>query len=162
MSDTPAPAARPEPPGADAAAVLAGLCPYLLAEGGAWRSARPASEHRCHAVRPPAPLTGDQQRRLCLVAGHTACPTFVDARQHHRQALLDAGVHVDRLAARATIALTRPIPVLLERPSSGPRAPAITGRTRRLAEIGLVLLMLLAAGLVLAARFAGLGLLGAN
>ena len=162
MSATAGPAARRDPPGSDAATVLAGLCPYLLAEGGAWRSARPASEHRCHAVRPPAALTGDQQRRLCLVAAHAECPTFVDARQHHQQALLDAGVHVERLAGRRTTALTRPIPVLLERPSSGPRAPSITGRTRRLAEVGLVLIMLLAAGLVLAARFAGLGLLGAN
>jgi len=162
MSATVGPAARRDPPGADAATVLAGLCPYLLAEGGAWRSARPASEHRCHAVRPPAALTGDQQRRLCLVAAHAECPTFVDARRHHEQGLLEAGVHVERLAARRTIALTRPIPVLLERPSSGPRAPSITGRTRRLAEVGLVLIMLLAVGLVLVARIAGLGLLGTN
>jgi hypothetical protein len=162
MSATTGPAARRDPPGSDAATVLAGLCPYLLAEGGAWRSARPASEHRCHAVRPPAALTGDQQRRLCLIAAHAECPTFVDARQHHQQALQDAGVHVERLTGRRTTALTRPIPVLLERPAIGPRAPSITGRTRRLAEVGLVLIMLLAAGLVLAARFAGLGLLGGN
>lgn len=162
MSVTAGPAARREPVGSDAAAVLAGLCPYLFAEDGAWRAARPASEHRCHAVRPPAALTGDQQRRLCLVPAHAACPTFIDARQHHRQALVDAGVHMDRLDGRRTTALTRPIPVLLDRPAGGPRAPSITGRTRRLAEVGLVLLMLLAAGLVLAARFAGLGLLGTN
>jgi len=162
MSASAGPAARRDPAGPDAATVLAGLCPYLLADGGAWRSARPASEHRCHAVRPPAALTGDQQRRLCLVAAHTACPTYVDARERYQQGLLDAGVHVERLAGRRTTALTRPIPVLLERPSGGPRAPSITGRTRRLAELALVLILLLAAGLVLAARFAGVGLLGAN
>ena len=162
MSATLGPAARRDPPGSDAATVLAALCPYLLAEDGAWRSAWPAVEHRCHAVRPPAALTGDQQRRLCLVAAHGECPTYVDAREHHRQALIDAGVHVERLAGRRTTALTRPIPVLLERPAIGPRAPSVSGRTRRLAEVGLVLIMLLAAGLVLAARFAGLGLLGAN
>jgi hypothetical protein len=154
--------ARREPAGSDAASVLAGLCPYVLAEGGAWRSARPATEHRCHAVRPPAALTGDQQRRLCLVPAHAACPTYIDARQRHEQALRDAGVHVDRLAGRRTIALTRPIPVLFERPFSGPRAPTITGRTRRLAEVALVLVMLLAAALMVVARFAGVGLLGSN
>ncbi|HTS15134.1 MAG TPA: hypothetical protein VMH24_05670 [Candidatus Sulfotelmatobacter sp.] len=162
MSASAGPAARRDPAGPDVPGILAGLCPYLLAEGGAWRSARPAAEHRCHAVRPPAALTGDQQRRLCLVREHAACPTFLDARQRHEQALVRAGVHLDRLAGRRTTALTRPIPVILDRAFSGPRAPSLTGRTRRLAELGLVLVMLLAAALVLAARFAGLGLLGAS
>ena len=162
MSATAGPAARRDPPGSDAATVLAGLCPYLLAEDGAWRSARPASEHRCHAVRPPAALTGDQQRRLCLVAAHAECPTFLDARQHHHQALVDAGVHVERLAGRRTTALTRPIPVLLERPAGGPRAPSITGAPAAWPRSAWSWSMLLAAALVLAARFAGLGLLGAN
>jgi hypothetical protein len=155
-------APRREPAGQDTASVLAGLCPYVVADGGSWRAARPAAEHRCHAVRPPAALTGDQQRRLCLVPAHAACPTYVDARQRHEQALRDAGVHLDRLAGRRTVALTRPIPVLFERPFSGPRAPTITGRTRRLAEVALVLVMLLAAALMVAARFAGFGLLGTN
>jgi hypothetical protein len=147
---------------ADATTVVAGLCPYLLAEGGVWRASRPATEHRCHAVRPPALLTGEQQRRLCLVAAHTGCPSFIDARQRHDQVLADAGVHPERLASRRTIALTRPTLVVFDRPFAGPQLPIVTGRMRRIAELALVAVMLLAAALLLAARLAGVGLLGSS
>src|SRR5689334_17945895 len=41
-------------------------CPYLEVAGERWRHATPSRDHRCTAIRPPAPLTVDKQRRLCL------------------------------------------------------------------------------------------------
>ena len=56
------------------------VCPYLAVEDGSWRSAYAAREHRCQAVTPPAPLTIDKQRGLCLQPAHESCATFLAAR----------------------------------------------------------------------------------
>ncbi len=56
------------------------VCPYLLSEDGASRRLGPWRGHRCKAVRPPARLALDKQRRLCLAADHAACPTYLAAR----------------------------------------------------------------------------------
>ncbi|MGZ6260959.1 MAG: hypothetical protein ACXWN5_08940 [Candidatus Limnocylindrales bacterium] len=151
----------PDPSAAPLSETIAATCPYLLAEDGGWRAAQPMREHRCHAVRPPATLTTEQQRRLCLVAAHAECLTYQHACEAERTALRDAGVDPDRVAARRTVALTRPIPIALERPTALPGPTVLTGRARRLAEVALVAMMLLAAALLVLARFGGLGLIGA-
>jgi LysM repeat protein len=56
------------------------VCPYLAVEDASWRSAYAAREHRCQAVTPPAPLTVDKQRQLCLQPAHESCATFLAAR----------------------------------------------------------------------------------
>lgn len=47
---------------------------------GTWRSAYASRDHRCWAVRPPAPLVLGKQRELCLAAAHTTCTTLQAAR----------------------------------------------------------------------------------
>jgi len=80
---------RPLPPDGDPAArqsrrrdatAVHEVCPYLAVEDGSWRSAYAAREHRCQAVTPPAPLTVDKQRQLCLQPAHESCATFLAAR----------------------------------------------------------------------------------
>ena len=60
-------------------AVVVAICPFLVAGGGGWRHADPSRGHRCEALRPAAPVSAEKQRRLCLVADHVGCPTFVAA-----------------------------------------------------------------------------------
>ena len=55
------------------------ICPYLATADGAWRSANPVRDHRCTAVAPPVPLALEKQRRLCLVAAHEDCATYLAA-----------------------------------------------------------------------------------
>lgn len=62
--------------GRDAAAVVE-VCPLLVSADGAWRSAYASRDHRCWAVRPPAPLNLAKQRVLCLTREHAACSTFL-------------------------------------------------------------------------------------
>lgn len=152
-------ASTPTEPAAPTTEPIGDACPYLLAEGGSWRAAQPMREHRCHAVRPPATLTSEQQRRLCLAPAHDACPTYLHARETARAELVAAGVDPDRLAARRMVALTRPIPIALERPTALPGSRVFTSRSRRAAEVALVAVMLLAAALLIAARFGGFGLI---
>jgi LysM repeat protein len=54
-------------------------CPFLTSADGTWRAASATREHRCAAVTPPAPLTAEKQRRLCLTPGHVSCATYVAA-----------------------------------------------------------------------------------
>lgn len=100
------------------------ICPYLAASDGAWRSVSPHREHRCGAVDPPAPLSTDKQRRLCLSTEHASCATFRAARAS-RAAMLLPGV--DPAAVAAADAARRPIArssaLILEHPRlSAPRA----------------------------------------
>ena len=55
------------------------VCPFLLSEDGASRRLGPWRGHRCAAVRPPARLALDKQKRLCLVADHLTCATYLAA-----------------------------------------------------------------------------------
>jgi LysM repeat protein len=71
----PRPGVEPSPPRS-----LTGICPYLVAVDGGWRSSTVAREHRCQAVAPPAPLAAEKQRRLCLTGDYPLCATFEAAR----------------------------------------------------------------------------------
>jgi LysM repeat protein len=71
----PPPGVEPSPPRS-----LTGICPYLVAVDGGWRSSAVAREHRCRAVAPPAPLAAEKQRRLCLTGDYPLCATFEAAR----------------------------------------------------------------------------------
>ena len=71
----PPPGVEPSPPRS-----LTGVCPYLVAVDGGWRSSAVAREHRCGAVSPPAPLAAEKQRRLCLTGDYPLCATFEAAR----------------------------------------------------------------------------------
>ena len=62
----------------DAGAVAA-VCPLLVSDDAAWRSAYASRDHRCWAVRPPAPLALAKQRQLCLTSEHARCTTYVAA-----------------------------------------------------------------------------------
>jgi LysM repeat protein len=71
----PPPGVEPSPPRS-----LTGICPYLVAVDGGWRSSAVAREHRRRAVAPPAPLAAEKQRRLCLTGDYPLCATFEAAR----------------------------------------------------------------------------------
>jgi LysM repeat protein len=131
------------------------ICPYLAAAGGAWRSASPHREHRCGAVDPPAPLTSEKQRGLCLTAEHAGCATFRAARAS-RAAMLAPGV--DPAAVAAADAARRPIArtsvVVLEHPRlSAPRARWPVDRAAP--QAALVGLMIVAFIALAVARFSG-------
>ncbi len=131
------------------------VCPYLGAAGGAWRSASPHREHRCRAVEPPAQLSSEKQRRLCLSAGHAGCATFRAARAS-RAAMLAPGV--DPAAVAAADAARRPVArssaLILEHP----RLSAPTARwpvNRAMSQVALVGLMIVAVFAVAIARLSG-------
>ena len=131
------------------------ICPYLAAAGGAWRSAAPHREHRCRAVDPPAPLSPDKQRRLCLTADHASCQTFRAARAS-RAAMLAPGV--DPAAVAAADAARRPVArssaLILEHPRlSAPKARWPVDRA--MSQVALVGLMVVAIVAVAIARLAG-------
>ncbi len=77
-SGLPVPRRRTRAPG-QTPATVANLCPLLLADDGAWRTATATREHRCAALGPDVPLTLDKQRRLCLRDAHTTCATYSTA-----------------------------------------------------------------------------------
>ena len=131
------------------------ICPYLGATSGAWRSAVPHREHRCGAVDPPAPLSTEKQRRLCLAAEHANCATFRAARAS-RAAMLAPGV--DPAAVAAADAARRPVArsstLILEHPRlSAPRARWPVDRA--MSQVALVGLMVVAFLAVAFARFSG-------
>ena len=88
--------------GTDAHRALATICPYLVAEDGGWRAAEPMREHRCTAVRPPAPLSDDTQRRLCLVRGTCQLPRLPRGPSAPRDRARQ-GPHLARAAGRAPL-----------------------------------------------------------
>lgn len=62
-------------------------CPFIGSADGAWVAETAHQDHRCAAVRPPAPLALAKQRRLCLTSGHVGCVTYVAALEA-RQAIV--------------------------------------------------------------------------
>jgi LysM repeat protein len=86
---------------------LRDICPFLLAADGSWRSAEATSEHRCTAVFPPAQLTMEKQRRLCLTPDHESCATFVAA--------LAAREPATETVAAVMRPMPRTTPVVMER-----------------------------------------------
>ena len=135
----------------DTQALLAGICPYLVSEDGAWRAARPMREHRCTAVRPPATLPLGKQRRLCLVEAHRACPAYEAAQERRAAELAAAGISMRALAARQTRPLARTLPVALDKPTAIPAPTALVEAVRRLRGVRLAALMLAAAIVVVVA-----------
>jgi LysM repeat protein len=103
-------------PGHDATLdAIAAACPYLAADGRAWRSSTADRDHRCTALAPAAPLAIEKQRRLCLTAEHRACATYLAATSAHAGTDGDGAddaiprEHVTRWA------ITRTTPVVLDR-----------------------------------------------
>ncbi len=123
-----------EDPPVDAPA-SARICPYILA-GGGWRSPTPTGEHRCTAVEPPARLTAEKQRRLCLVPDHVTCATYLAAGEARGPAALAA-----RRVGRRAIARTAPVVVERARPLV---PAALRGERRPWGQIGLVTLAVVA------------------
>lgn len=74
-------AARPKPapraPRRRDAGAVSEVCPLLVSADAAWRSAYASRDHRCWAVRPPAPLVLAKQRELCLTDLHAGCATYL-------------------------------------------------------------------------------------
>ena len=139
-------------PRASAPSPMTAMCPYLVADGGAWRSSVPARAHRCTAVTPPAILAIDKQRRLCLTTEHLECATFVAARS-----LRTGPDRADARAARPTArAIARTTPVVLDQGRLALSVPTTTWRPdRSMGQAALVLLMVVAFAAILVARFAG-------
>lgn len=142
------------PDGRQATPRLDDICPYLMTEGRAWRSATPVPEHRCSALEPPAPLAPAKQRRLCLQAAHRTCATFLAAEG---QLASLAGVETGLPTPPATVPrgtidsrwrFTTTTPLVVERaPSFG---PAVAGLGP--GQLGLVVLALVAFGAIVLAR----------
>ncbi len=128
------------------------ICPYLLADGGAWRASTPARAHRCAAVAPPALLTTEKQRRLCLTAEHHGCATFMAARS-----LRPATDRADARGARPTArTIARTTPLVLDHGRLALSAPTTAWRLdRSIGQAALVVLMVLAFAAILVARLAG-------
>lgn len=90
-----------------AVSAMRGLCPFLIAAAGGWRSIDATGEHRCTAVSPPVRLATEKQRRLCLTPSHESCATFVAA--------LAARQPVTEGLSAGTRPMPRTTPVILER-----------------------------------------------
>ncbi len=120
------------------------ICPYLLSADGSWRASTVAREHRCTAVSPPAILAADKQRRLCLVAEHVDCATYV-AAQTARDAALARWSVADRNAR-----CREPSPVVLDHGRFGVMLPGMPDRG--VGQGGLVALMAVAFGALAVGR----------
>lgn len=134
----------PVPAGSATSADRAPICPYLTSAGGSWRSATASREHRCGALEPPAGLSAETQRALCLSVAHATCETYRAARAA-RAAVLAPGGDPALIAARdgARRPLARTAPVILEAPrliDHGARLPLDRGP----GQLALVALMVVA------------------
>ena len=120
------------------------ICPYLTSAGGAWRSVGVSRDHRCGALDPPAALSAETQRALCLSVEHASCQTFRAARAA-RAAVLAPGAHPGLIAARdaARRPLPRTAPVVLEPPRLIDHAARLP-LDRAPGQLALVALMILA------------------
>ena len=120
------------------------LCPYLETEKGLWRSAFASKDHRCGAVDPPALLTVEKQRALCLRPEHERCATYLAAAALHRRPDAPESPSNGSLWNPA-----RTAPVVLEpRRRIGP----VPRPTTRVSQVALGGLMVAALGTVIAAR----------
>ena len=82
------------------------ICPYLaLADDGRTVADGYDSEHRCHALAPPAPLERARQVQLCLTEAHTRCERFTAAHT----AWLAASSGLPRVAPDVAFGRTRMI-----------------------------------------------------
>ncbi|MFL5669774.1 MAG: LysM peptidoglycan-binding domain-containing protein [Chloroflexota bacterium] len=148
------PDARPSPPAPGDTPPdlpLTGICPYLVAVDGAWRSTTVAREHRCGAVAPPAILAAEKQRRLCLTADYPNCATYEAARTT-RPSGVERTPTLPRPVARTT-------PVVLDHGRIAIAMPALRGE-RLSGQAILVILLALAFVAIVAARLTAGGLPG--
>jgi hypothetical protein len=54
------------------------VCPFLgLAAARSEYEAQATDEHRCYAFGDPEPLSGEQQRNVCLQLGYANCPRYL-------------------------------------------------------------------------------------
>lgn len=131
---------------------ISAICPYLLAADGGWRSAAPSRDHRCTAVEPPTILAADKQRRLCLVDEHRSCSTFLAASGLGAASDQPARVHVGALARP----VARTTPVVYDQGRFALAVPGLDG-VRGVGQGGLVAVMAVAFGALVAARLSGGG-----
>jgi LysM repeat protein len=131
---------------------VTGICPYLAAADGAWRSTTVAREHRCGAVAPPAMLAAEKQRRLCLTDEHVTCATYEAARMTRPNGS-DRATTLPRPLARTT-------PVVLDHGRIAITVPALRGE-RLSGQALLIVLLGLAFAAILLARLTGGGAPGA-
>jgi LysM repeat protein len=142
------PDARPDPPpGVEPSQPrsLTGICPYLAAVDGDWRSSGVAREHRCRAVAPPAPLAAEKQRRLCLTGDYPMCATFEAARAARP-------VAHDRLPVLPR-PLARTAPVVLDHGRLSVGSPALR-LDRTTIQVVLIALLVVAFAAIVRARVA--------
>jgi len=108
------------------------VCPFLgLADQRAEYQAEATDDHRCYAFGDPEPVSGDQQRNVCLQLGYANCPRYL------RGVLV---IPSDELEA-----LRRP-PQRVPPPPTEPRTPAPSGGGRRRWAVVLVLVLLVGGG----------------
>jgi LysM repeat protein len=145
------PIALPAMPRYPAAPVTDVVCPYLLAEDRAWRASSPARDHRCTAVVPPAPLTTDKQRRLCLVAEHRSCATFQAATGALEVGPISAVAA--RRSRRSPRAIARTTPLVLDHGRVAIRVPGFGMQGRGIGQGAIAGLMAVAFVVLVLARF---------
>ncbi|MFL5675985.1 MAG: LysM peptidoglycan-binding domain-containing protein [Chloroflexota bacterium] len=141
----PVPPATSEPPPEP---LLTGICPYVAAVDGGWRSSTFAREHRCGAVMPAAILAAEKQRRLCLTGDYVGCATY-DAARAMRPPGVERSPTLPRPVARTT-------PVVLDHARMSMTMPSL-GRERVPGQAVLVILLALAFSAIVLARLTGGG-----
>ena len=138
------------------------VCPYLFVPGASWRAARPLREHRCMALTPTDTPSMEMQRSTCLSVAYATCPRFESALQARRARWIGSPDSLSDFEARVARRVPRVAPVALDRPSAIVGPLSLLGGSRRLARVALAAAMIGAAGLLLAARFAGGGPIGVS
>ena len=119
------------------------VCPFLgLADDRVGFEPGVTPEHRCYAFGDPAPLSGDQQSKVCLDRGYGNCPRYL------RGVLV---IPTDELEA-----LRRPAPASSSAPPPSAARPRPEQRRRRPIAAWLIGLLLL----LVVAGVGGVALLG--
>ncbi|HEY3523600.1 MAG TPA: LysM domain-containing protein [Candidatus Limnocylindrales bacterium] len=138
------------------------ICPYL-GTGAGWRLAVPERAHRCLAVSPAPQLALEKQARLCLGATHETCATFKAARaaaagwldDDASEALPTQPGRVRRWSVPRTQATVLDV-------GRGSVDLGAVARQRSSAQVGLVLLALVAFGALILTRLSATPLAGAG
>jgi len=128
---TPPAGSEPAHGGGSLSAAVAGLCPYLVAEGGRWRALEPSRDHRCTAVAGADAVPVEIQRRRCLRPEHSTCSAFLAARA--AEAALPAPASRRRFVATT--------PVVVERARAGLAGGANLPRGRVLQVVGALIVV---------------------
>jgi LysM repeat protein len=116
--------------GGSLSAAVAGLCPYIVAEGGRWRALEPSRDHRCTAVAGADPVPVEIQRRRCLRPEHTTCSAYLAARS--------SAAVTPTPGRRRFVATT---PVVVERAHQGIAGGAVLPRGRGLRIAGALIVV---------------------